>query len=114
MKAKPFFGLIFILIPFISFAQQKQQKVEKPNIVYIFADDLGYGDLRSSGQKKIETPTIDALAKQRMLFTQPYDMPVCAPSRYCLMTGIHSGKVFIRGNDEWEQRGDVWSFKAME
>lgn len=114
MKAKPFFGLIFILIPFISFAQQKKQKVEKPNIVYIFADDLGYGDLGCYGQKKIETPNIDALAKKGMLFTQHYDMPVCAPSRYCLMTGIHSGKAFIRGNDEWEQRGDVWSFKAME
>ena len=49
-----------------------------------------------------------------MSFTQHYDMPVCAPSRYCLMTGINSGKAFIRGNDEWEERGDVWDFKAME
>lgn len=92
------------------------QKVSpsKPNIVYILADDLGYGDLGCYGQTKIETPNIDDLAAKGMLFTQHYAMPVCAPSRYCLMTGIHSGKAYIRGNDEWNQRGDVWNFKAME
>lgn len=85
-----------------------------PNIVYILADDLGYGDLGAYGQEKIETPNIDALAKAGMLFTQHYAVPVCAPSRYCLMTGQNTGHAFIRGNDEWDERGDVWSFAAME
>jgi arylsulfatase A-like enzyme len=86
----------------------------KPNIVYILADDLGYGDLGCYGQQKIETPNIDALAKEGKRFTQHYAFPVCAPSRYSLLTGINSGKAYIRGNDEWDERGDVWNFKAME
>lgn len=93
---------------------QDARNEKKPNIVYIFADDLGYGDLGCYGQQKIETPNIDALAKQGMLFTQHYAFPVCAPSRYLLMTGKNSGQAYIRGNDEWADRGDVWSFKAME
>ena len=104
-------AFIFLLIFFSAISINARQK---PNIVYIFADDLGYGDLGCYGQTKIETPNIDALAKKGMLFTQHYVMPVCAPSRYCLMTGINSGKAFIRGNDEWTERGDVWNFKAME
>ena len=97
------------------FAQNKvKAKVSKPNIVYILADDIGYGDVGAYGQKKIETPNIDALAKNGMLFTQYYAMPVCAPSRYSLMTGLHSGHAYIRGNDEWDERGDVWNFQAME
>ncbi|MEO9020696.1 MAG: arylsulfatase [Ginsengibacter sp.] len=114
MKSKTFFTFLLITYSLFSFAQTKNAKDQKPNIVYIFADDLGYGDLGCYGQTKIETPNIDALAKKGMLFTQHYDMPVCAPSRYCLMTGINSGKAFIRGNDEWEERGNVESFKAME
>lgn len=85
-----------------------------PNIVYILADDLGYGETGAYGQQKIETPNIDALARRGMKFTQHYAFPVCAPSRYSLMTGINSGKAFIRGNHEWPGRGDVWNFKAME
>jgi arylsulfatase A-like enzyme len=91
-----------------------QQTKAKPNIVYILADDLGYGELGSYGQQKIETPNLDELAKHGMRFTQHYAYPVCAPSRYGLMTGINSGKAFIRGNHEWGERGDVWNFKAME
>ncbi|HSV11334.1 MAG TPA: sulfatase-like hydrolase/transferase, partial [Hanamia sp.] len=114
MKAKSLLSFALMILPFFSFAQVKKEKIQRPNIVYIFADDLGYGDLGCYGQTKIETPNIDGLAKIGMLFTQHYAMPVCAPSRYCLMTGINSGKAFIRGNDEWGERGDVWSFKAME
>lgn len=87
---------------------------QKPNIVYILADDLGYGDLGVLGQTKIETPNIDEIAKNGMLFTQYYAAPVCAPSRYLLMTGRHSGHAYIRGNDEWDQRGPVWDYPAME
>jgi arylsulfatase len=86
----------------------------KPNVIYILADDLGYGDIGAYGQKEIETPNIDALAKDGMMFTQHYAEPVCAPSRYGLMTGENSGHAYIRGNDEWAERGDVWSYKAME
>ncbi len=114
MKVKILFTFLFITTACFSFAQTKKGNIQNPNIVYIFADDLGYGELGCYGQEKIETPNIDALAKKGMLFNQHYVMPVCAPSRYCLMTGINSGKAFIRGNNEWNERGDVWSFKAME
>ena len=92
--------------------QPKNNK--KPNIIYILADDLGYGELGVYGQTKIETPNIDALAKNGMLFTQHYTAaPVCAPARASLLTGKHGGNASIRGNDEWATRGNVWSYKAM-
>ncbi len=85
---------------------------QKPNIIYILADDLGYAELGCYGQTKIHTPNIDALAKAGMKFTQHYSgSPVCAPSRYSLLTGLHTGHGYIRGNDEWTQRGDVWDYK---
>ena len=87
---------------------------QRPNIIYILADDLGYGELGVYGQEIIETPHIDALARKGIRFTQHYSgSPVCAPSRSVLMTGLHSGHTHIRGNDEWEDRGDVWSYEAM-
>jgi len=87
---------------------------DKPNIIYILADDLGYGEIGVFGQDKIETPNIDALAKEGMIFTQHYtSAPVCAPARYMFLTGKHSGHSFIRGNHEWSARGDVWNYKAM-
>ena len=91
-----------------------QKSINKPNIVYILADDLGYGELGVYGQQKIETPNIDALAKNGMMFTQHYAFPVCAPSRYLLLTGKNSGHAYIRDNNEWRERGDVWSLAAME
>ncbi|MBT2161484.1 arylsulfatase [Zobellia barbeyronii] len=73
----------------------------KPNIVYILADDLGYGDLSSYGQKKFNTPHIDKLAEKGMLFTQHYSgSTVCAPSRSALLTGMHTGHTVVRGNKE--------------
>ena len=89
-------------------------KVKKPNIIYILADDLGYGELGVYRQQKIETPNIDALANAGIMFTQHYAFPVCAPSRYLLMTGKNSGHAYIRDNDEWSERGDIWDHKAME
>ncbi len=72
---------------------------QKPNIIYILADDLGYGDLSCFGQKKFSTPNIDKLAEQGMIFTQHYaGSTVCAPSRSSLMTGQHTGHTPIRGN----------------
>lgn len=69
------------------------------NIIYILADDLGYGDLGCYGQKIIQTPNIDRLAAEGMQFTQHYSgCTVSAPSRSCLMTGLHTGHTHIRGN----------------
>src|SRR5699024_10947357 len=95
-------------------AQIRDSSFSNPNIIYILADDLGYGDLGCYGQKKIETPNIDALAKDGMMFTQHYAEPVCAPSRYALMTGKNAGHAYIRGNDEWAERGDVWDYEKVE
>jgi arylsulfatase len=80
-----------------------------PNIIYILADDLGYGELGCYGQEKIETPHLDLLAENGMRFTQHYaGSAVCAPSRCILLTGKHGGHAFIRGNHEWGERGPVW------
>lgn len=71
----------------------------RPNIIFILADDLGRGDVGCYGQKLIQTPNIDRLALEGMLFTQCYSgSPVCAPSRCSLMTGMHQGHARIRGN----------------
>jgi arylsulfatase A len=78
----------------------------RPNIVYILADDLGYGDLSCYGQKLFSTPNIDKLAENGIRFTQHYSgATVCAPSRSALMTGQHTGHTFIRGNKEWKPEG---------
>lgn len=71
----------------------------KPNIVFILADDLGYGDLGCFGQKIIQTPRLDRMAAEGMKFTQFYaGATVCAPSRSVLMTGQHTGHTVVRGN----------------
>jgi arylsulfatase A-like enzyme len=73
---------------------------ERPNIIYILADDLGYGDLGCYGQQKIKTPSLDRMAAEGMRFTQHYaGSTVCAPSRCALMTGLHTGHCIIRGNE---------------
>ncbi|WP_164112152.1 MULTISPECIES: arylsulfatase [Sphingobacterium] len=73
----------------------------RPNIIYIYADDLGYGELGAYGQKIIKTPNLDRMAKEGMLFTQHYtSTPVCAPARAMLLTGRHGGHSYIRGNYE--------------
>lgn len=75
--------------------------LKSPNIIYIYADDLGYGELGCYGQQKIRTPHIDKMAAQGIRFTQHYSgAPVCAPSRAILLTGKHSGHSYIRGNHE--------------
>jgi arylsulfatase A-like enzyme len=73
---------------------------ERPNFIFILADDLGIGDLGRYGQKKISTPRLDQMAREGMRFTQAYaGNTVCAPSRCALMTGKHMGHAQIRGND---------------
>ncbi|WP_344788625.1 arylsulfatase [Postechiella marina] len=81
---------------------------KQPNIIYILADDLGYGDLSSYGQQKFETPNIDKMVANGMKFSQHYSgTSVCAPSRSSLMTGQHTGHTPIRGNKEHGQEGQV-------
>ncbi len=71
----------------------------KPNLVFILADDMGYGDPSVYGQDKIRTPNIDRLAAEGMRFTQGYaGAPVCAPSRCALLTGLHAGHGRVRDN----------------
>lgn len=87
--------LFGLFLQIMVFAQQK------PNIIYIYADDLGYGELGAYGQTKIKTPNLDRMAKEGMRFTQHYSSaPVCAPSRCMLMTGKNPGHSYIRGNYE--------------
>jgi len=79
----------------------------KPNIIFILADDLGYGDLGCYGQKQIQTPNLDRMAADGIRFTQCYaGSTVCAPSRCCLMTGLHTGHAIIRGNATVPLRAD--------
>lgn len=74
-------------------------QARRPNIVFIIADDLGYGDLGCYGQQKIRTPNLDRMAAEGVRFTQHYSgNAVCAPSRCVLMTGLHPGHAFIRDN----------------
>jgi arylsulfatase A len=85
-----------------------------PNIIFIMADDLGYGELGSYGQRKIRTPRLDRMAAEGMRFTQFYSgSTVCAPSRGTLLTGLHTGHAFVRDNHELggfadeEERGQL-------
>ena len=88
------------------FIEVLESKNTKPNIVYILADDLGYGDLSSYGQEKFKTPNIDKLAAQGMRFTQHYvGNTVCTPSRSALLTGMHTGHTPVRGNKEFFPEG---------
>ena len=104
----------FLLLLVVFTGCNQQPFNNKPNIIYILADDLGYGELGVYGQEIIETPHIDALANDGMLFTDHYSgSPVCAPSRSVFMTGQHTGHTPIRGNDEWKERGDTWNYQAM-
>lgn len=95
-------AVILLVLPSCAQAQSSA----KPNIIFIVADDLGYGDLSCYGQKHFQTPNIDRLARRGMKFTNHYSgSPVCAPSRSALMTGLHSGHTFIRGNKEVQPEG---------
>lgn len=89
-----------------SSTQETANVPKKPNIIYILADDLGYGDLSILGQQHFQTPHLDALARDGMIMTQHYaGTTVCAPSRSSLMTGLHSGHTPIRGNKRTPPEG---------
>lgn len=81
---------------------------QRPNIIYIMADDLGYGDLSCFGQAKFKTPNLDRMAAEGVTFTDYYaGSTVCAPTRCVLMTGLHTGHAFVRGNREVTPEGQA-------
>ncbi len=89
---------LFLLVP-LAYAPLVQAETPRPNIVFIIADDLGYGDLSCYGQQRFSTPNIDRIASSGVRFTQYYSgHNVCAPSRTVLMSSLHPGHVFIRDN----------------
>ena len=93
----------FISLPLAAAASPLLSAAEKPNIIFILADDLGWGDLGCYGQKEVATPNLDRLAAEGMRFSQAYaGSTVCAPSRCSLMTGLHTGHATIRGNKKPE------------
>lgn len=93
--------LITLLIAALGARAQGETKVSKPNIIYIYADDLGYAEIEAYGQTKIKTPNLNKLREQGMKFTNHYtSAPVCAPARCMLLTGKNSGHSYIRGNYE--------------
>lgn len=88
------------LLPFGG-CSSPQTEEKLPNIIYIYADDLGYGDIGCYGQQYIKTPNIDRIATDGIMFTQHYSgAPVSAPARCCLLTGKHTGNAFVRDNIE--------------
>jgi arylsulfatase A-like enzyme len=93
---------------------RRKDSGEKPNIIFVLADDLGYAELGVYGQQKIKTPHLDRLAREGMRFTQFYSgSPVCAPSRCAFLTGKHTGHAYVRDNMELggfkdsEERGQL-------
>jgi len=87
-------------------ARRTESPRRKPNVLFILADDLGYGDLGCYGQTHFKTPNIDRLAAEGMKFIQHYSgSTVCAPSRCVLMTGLHTGHCYIRDNKEHDPIG---------
>jgi len=91
-----------LLLTMMSCNSEKKDSVHtKPNIIFIMADDLGYGDLGCFGQEIIKTPNLDQMAAEGIMFTQHYaGNTVCAPSRCSLMTGLHMGHAEVRGNKQ--------------
>ncbi len=98
-------GVILACLPACS-QPDKHPVPSKPNILFILADDLGYGDVGFNGQNKIKTPVLDSLAEAGVVFTRHYaGSTVCGPSRTSLMTGLHTGHSPVRGNPRWTKSG---------
>lgn len=96
MKFRAHVAILFLTL---TLSAAKAVEPVRPNIIFILADDLGYGELGCYGQKLIKTPRLDRMAEEGMRFTNFYaGSTVCAPSRCVLMTGLHMGHVHVRGN----------------
>jgi arylsulfatase A-like enzyme len=115
MKIEVKFVIVWMMVLLLSTIQTLAKNItkpDKPNIIFIMADDLGYGDLGCYGQELLQTPNIDQLAKEGLRFSQAYaGGPVCTPSRSVLMTGLHNGHTPARDNiphyHTYLQKGDV-------
>ncbi|MHC4285021.1 MAG: sulfatase-like hydrolase/transferase, partial [Planctomycetota bacterium] len=122
MNRRKFLKQLSALLPAFSVARPIWAKLSseksRPNIIFILADDLGYGDLGCYGQQLIKTPNIDKLASDGLCFTQAYaGGPVCTPSRSVLMTGLHNGHTPARDNiphyDTYLQNEDITIAKIL-
>ncbi len=111
MQPVPRFFFVFCAFPLLA------ASAAPPNIIYILADDLGYGEVGCYGQEWIKTPHIDRLAEEGMKFTQHYTgQAVCAPARCALMTGMHMGHAFVRNNRSMKERPrdeDKWQWRGQ-
>lgn len=100
-QAYPKIQIAMATLLVISAVSSARQNITRPNIIYILADDLGYGDIGCYGQQYIKTPNIDRMAAEGIRFTQHYSgAPVSAPARCCLLTGRHTGHSYVRNNLE--------------
>jgi len=120
MAFRPFIATVCLLMAAVGLASvavsAEAADAAKPNIIFILADDLGYGDLGCYGQQMIRTPNLDRMAAEGLRFTQCYaGSTVCAPSRCALMVGQHTGHCLIRGNDRVPLRpADVTVAKVLK
>ncbi len=120
--SKPAATFLTLIALGLALATTSLSAAERPNIIWIMADDLGYGDLGCFGQKVITTPNLDRMAKDGMKFTHFYaGATVCAPSRSVLMTGLHHGHTRVRGNSgktnpgaQALKEGDVTVAKVLQ
>jgi arylsulfatase A len=104
MTIHQLFGGVCLLVMCAS-ASMVMARDNRPNIIFFYADDLGYGDIGCYGQQIIKTPNIDRIAREGIRFTQHYSgQAVCAPARCSLMTGKHQGHAFIRNNGNPKER----------
>lgn len=99
-------SFMLCIAPLYACNKAQEEQPQKPNVIYILADDLGYGDIEPYGQEIIKTPHLNQMASEGMMFTQHYaGTTVSAPSRGSLLTGLHTGHSQIRGNQEIEPEG---------
>lgn len=100
MRTAAISTFVFVTLLVGSFSRADIVGVRQPNVVFILADDLGWGDLACYGSKSITTPNLDRMASEGVRFTQAYaGSTVCSPSRAVLLTGLHTGHAYQRGND---------------
>lgn len=106
MNKQNIVSIMLCCAPLYACNTEKEEQPQKPNVIYILADDLGYGDIEPYGQQIIKTPHLSQMAHEGMLFTQHYaGSTVSAPSRGSLMTGMHTGHSQIRSNKEIAPEG---------